>query len=53
MSAVAEAFPRDEVPAMSVEKVPVVKVGEATREIVLVPEKVTFVPATRLDTGLL
>jgi hypothetical protein len=42
-----------EVPAMIVEKVPVVNEGLGLMEMVLVPEKRTFAPATRLAIGLL
>lgn len=49
----AVALPRDEVPEMSVEKVPVVKVGLGDTAIVLVPERVIFDPATKLEIGLL
>ena len=53
VSAVAEAFPRVEVPAMRVENVPVVKLGLGETEMVFVPEKMMFAPATRLEIGLL
>ena len=53
MSAVAEALPREEVPEMRVEKVPVVKEGLGVIAIVLVEEKRTLAPATRLAIGLL
>jgi hypothetical protein len=49
----ANAFPRDEVPEVSVEKTPVVKVGLRETAMVLVPEKMMLDPATRLATGLL
>ena len=52
-SVVADAVPRVEVPEVSVEKIPVVKVGLAERAIVLVEEKTIFDPATRLEIGLL
>ena len=52
-SVVADAVPRVEVPEVSVEKIPVVKVGFAERAIVLVEEKTIFDPATRLEIGLL
>ena len=53
MSAVADALPREEVPEMSVEKVPVVKEGLGVIAMVLVPEKITLAPATRFAIGLL
>ena len=53
VSAVAEALPSVDVPAMSVEKVPVVNDGEATTPMVLVPERRMFVPAIKLAIGLL
>jgi hypothetical protein len=53
VSAVADALPRVDVPEVSVEKIPVVKVGLAERAIVLVEEKTMFDPAVRLATGLL
>ena len=53
MRAVAEAFPRVEVPEMRVENVPVVKVGFGETAIVLVPEKMMLAPAIKLEIGLL
>jgi hypothetical protein len=47
VSAVAEAFPRDDVPEMSVEKVPVVKDGLGVREMVEVEEKRRLDPALK------
>jgi hypothetical protein len=51
--AVADALPRDEVPEVRVENVPVVNEGLAVILIVLVPEKMTLAPAVRNDTGVL
>jgi hypothetical protein len=51
--AVADALPSDEVPEMSVEKVPVVNDGLEETEIVLVPEKTMLAPAVKNDTGVL
>ena len=53
MRAEEDALPRDDVPDVSVEKIPVVKVGLAESAMVLVPEKVIFDPATKLEIGLL
>lgn len=44
---VADAFPRVDVPATTVENVPVVNVGLEVMEMVEVPEKRTFAPAVR------
>ncbi len=44
---VADAFPRVDVPATTVENVPVVKVGLGEIEKVEVPEKRTFAPAVK------
>jgi hypothetical protein len=51
VSAVADAFPRVEVPEVSVENVPVVNVGLGVREMVLVPEKLIFDPALKNEIG--
>lgn len=53
MRAVAEAFPRVEVPEIRVENVPVVKLGFGVIAIVLVPEKRMLAPAVKYDTGVL
>jgi autonomous glycyl radical cofactor GrcA len=50
---VVEALPNVEVPAVSVENMPVVNVGLGDSAIVLVPEKRTLDPAVKNDTGLL
>ena len=47
----AVVLPVVEVPEMRVEKVPVVKDGLGVILIVLVPEKRTLAPATKVDTG--
>ena len=46
-----DAFPRDDVPEIRVEKVPVVKLGLGVREMVEVEEKRTLAPAIKYDTG--
>lgn len=51
VSVVAEAFPRDEVPEVSVENIPVVNVGLGVTPIVEVPEKTMLDPAVRYVTG--
>lgn len=48
---VAEAFPSVEVPEVSVEKIPVVKVGLGVTEMVLVEENTMLDPAIKFDTG--
>jgi hypothetical protein len=53
VSAVADALPSDDVPEVRVENVPVVNDGLEEILIVLVPEKITFAPAVRNDTGVL
>ena len=53
VSAVAEALPRDDVPEMRVENVPVVKDGLRVVAMVLVLVKMMLDPAMRFDTGLL
>ena len=53
MRAVADALPRDDVPEMIVENDPVVNDGLGDTAMVLVPEKMMFAPAMRLETGLL
>jgi hypothetical protein len=53
VSAVAEAFPRDDVPEVRVENVPVVKVGLLVMEIVEVPEKRTLAPWVKYEIGVL
>ena len=53
VSAVAEALPRDDVPEMIVENDPVVNDGLGDTAMVLVPEKMMFAPAMRLEIGLL
>ena len=53
MRAVAEAFPRVEVPEIRVENVPVVKLGFGVIAIVLVPEKRMLAPLVKYDTGVL
>jgi hypothetical protein len=53
VSDVAEAVPRLDVPEVSVEKIPVVKVGLGVSAIVLVPENMILDPAMRLEIGLL
>ena len=47
MRAVAEAFPSVDVPEVSVEKIPVVKVGLGVTPIVEVEEKTMLDPAVR------
>ena len=51
MSAVAEALPSDEVPEISVEKVPVVNEGLGVIAMVLVPEKRMLAPALKYESG--
>lgn len=51
--AVADAFPKLDVPEINVENVPVVKDGLEDTAMVLVPEKMTFAPAMRFEIGLL
>lgn len=51
MSAVEEAFPRDEVPEVRVEKTPVVKVGLGVTPIVEVPENTMFDPVLKKEIG--
>ena len=51
VSAVAEALPSDEVPEISVEKVPVVNEGLGVIAIVLVPEKRMLAPALKYESG--
>ena len=51
VSAVAEALPSVEVPAMRVENVPVVNVGLGVSEIVEVPEKRRLEPALKKEIG--
>ena len=51
MRADEEAFPKDEVPLVSVENTPVVKVGLGVTPIVLVPENTMFDPALKNEIG--
>jgi hypothetical protein len=51
VSAVDEALPRDDVPEVIVEKIPVVKVGLSVVAIVPVEERTMFDPAFRKEIG--
>ena len=53
MRELAVVLPVVEVPEISVENVPVVKVGLADTPIVEVDEKMMFAPAVKCETGVL